>query len=111
MKFTRFFGLKKNPRSRSYKRERAAALHGQVIKYVTERVEGGENIIGRGGNVSVRNGELLVLSSGELLLRADLYELEAADLLSGDGVVLTAPNLEKNGERTSIVVHFVYYRK
>ena len=111
MKFTRFFGLKKNPRSRSYKRERAAALHGQVIKYVTRRVEGGENIIGRGGNVSVRNGELLVLSSGELLLRADLYELEAADLLSGDGVVLTAPNLEKNGERTSIVVHFVYYRK
>lgn len=111
MKFGRFFGLKTNHKSRAYKRERASALHGQIIKYVTERVDDGENIIGRGGNISVRNGELLVLSSGELLLRADIYELESADLLSGDGVVLTAPNLEKNRERVSIVVYFVYYRK
>ena len=111
LKFGRFFGLKVNPKSKSYKRNRAAALHGQVIKYVTERVDGGENIIGRGGNVSVRNDQLLVFSSGEMLMRVGIYDLEAADLLSGDGVVLTGPNLEHGGAVESIVVHFVYYRK
>ncbi len=111
MKFRRFFGLSVKPESRAYKRRRAGELHGQVIKYVTERGDDGESVIGRGGSLSVRGEELLVYSSGETLLRANIYELEAADLLSGDGVVLTAPNLEGDGLKRSIIVHFVYYRR
>ena len=111
MKFGRFFGLSVKPNSRAYKRRRARELHGQVIKYVTERTEDGENVIGRGGSLSVRGEELLVYSSGETIMRADIYELEAADLLSGDGVVLTAPNAEGDGSKRSIIVHFVYYRR
>ncbi len=109
-----FFGLfGKGPRvnSRAWRIRRAEALHGQVIKYVTERDETGDIVIGRGGNISVRRGELLVFSSGETLLRAKVAELEAADLLSGDGVVLTAPNYETDGSVRKIIVHFVYYRK
>ena len=105
MKFRRFFGLSEKPNSKAYKRKKAAALHGQVIKYVTERDESGENVIGRGGSLSVRGEELLVYSSGETLMRANIYELEAADLLSGDGVVLTAPNREDGGAQKSIIVH------
>ncbi len=111
MKFGRFFGRAPNPNSKAYKRKRAESLHGQIIKYVTERDETGDTVIGRGGSLSLRGDEFLVFSSGETLLRANIYELEAADLLSGDGVVLTAPNRETDGAVRSIIVHFVYYRK
>ncbi len=86
-------------------------LHGQAIRYVTERRNDTDEIIGRGGCLSVRNGEFLLLSSGEILLRARVEELRAAYLLSGDGVVLTAPNLEEDGKERTVIAHFVYYRK
>ena len=50
-------------------------------------------------------------SSNEILLRANVAELEASDLLSGDGVVLTAPNLEEGGRVRTVIAYFVYYRK
>ncbi len=96
----------------AYKRaERAAELHGQAIKYVTERVDDNDNVVGRGGSISVRNGELLLFSSDTILLRSDVTETDASYLLSGDGVVLTAPNKEENGRERSYIAYFVYYRK
>ena len=101
----------KNPDSRAFREQRAMELHGQAIRYVTERRNDTDEIIGRGGCLSVRNGEFLLLSSGEILLRARAEELRAAYLLSGDGVVLTAPNLEEGGKERTVIAHFVYYRK
>ena len=103
------FGKRKKERMAKYKR--AAELHGQAIKYVTERVDENDNVVGRGGSISVRDGELLLFASGEILLRAEVESLEASYLLSGDGVVLTAPNLEENGRVRSYIAYFVYYRK
>ena len=91
--------------------KRAAELHGQAIKYVTERVEENDNVVGRGGSISVRNGELLLFSSDTILLRSDVTATEASYLLSGDGVVLTAPNKEEKGRVRSYIAYFVYYRK
>ena len=91
--------------------KRAAELHGQVIKYVTEREDGNDNVVGRGGSISVRDGQLLLFSSEKILFRADVDSLEASYLLSGDGVVLTAKNLEDGGREHSYIAYFVYHRK
>lgn len=91
--------------------KRALELHGQVIKYVTERENGNDNVVGRGGSISVRDNTLLLFSSEKILLRADIAELEASYLLSGDGVVLTAKNLEEGGRLRSYIAYFVYHRK
>lgn len=102
---------KKAPNGATAKKSRAMELHGQAIKYVTERVDDNDNVVGRGGSISVRNGELLLFSSDKILLRADIMALDASYLLSGDGVVLTAPNLEEAGTERRYVAYFVYYRK
>lgn len=104
-------GLKKDPSGADARKKRAAELHGQAIKYVTERVDDNDNVVGRGGSISVRNGELLLFSSDRILLRADVTALDASYLLSGDGVVLVAPNKEEAGLERRYVAYFVYYRK
>lgn len=91
--------------------EKALALHGLVIRYVTERHDDNEDVIGRGGNLSIHGDELLVFSSGEILLRAKIAELDVSELMSGDGVILTAPNLEEDGRVRTMTAHYVYHRK
>ena len=107
----RLLGLRENPQSRAYREKKAKALHGLVIRYVTERHGDNEDVIGRGGNLSVRGGELLVFSSGEILLRAPIDQLDVSELMSGDGVILTAPNLEEGGRVRTMTAHYVYHRK
>ena len=102
---------KKAPNGVAARKSRAMELHGQAIKYVTERVDDNDNVVGRGGSISVRNEQLLLFSSDKILLRADVGSLDASYLLSGDGVVLTAPNLEEAGRERRYVAYFVYYRK
>ena len=69
------------------------------------------DVIGRGGNLSIHGDELLVFSSGEILLRAKVEELDVSELMSGDGVILTAPNLEEGGRVRTMTAHYVYHRK
>lgn len=101
----------KKARAASQNAKRVEELHGQLIKYVTERVDGNDSVVGRGGSISLRDGQLLLFSSEKNLMRADASTVDASYLLSGDGVVLTAPNLEDNGKMHSYIAYFVYYRK
>lgn len=89
----------------------ARELHGKTIRYVTERRNGNDDVIGRGGNLSLHGDTFLVYSSGEVLFRIPASELSAGYLLSGDGVVITLPDPEHPETPRTIVVHFVYYRK
>lgn len=111
MKFRRFFGLKDRPGSKRDRLKRSTALHGLTIQYVTERKDGVETIIGRGGNASIRDGELLIFSSNEIVFRSSTDTVETADLLSGDGVVLRGPDSVSGESDRTITVYFVYYRK
>ena len=43
-------------------------------------------------------------------MRCKIDEMDAAELLSKDGVVITAPDIEKGGEVHTIIAHYVYYR-
>ena len=111
MSLRKLFGLKENTKSRAYRTKQALKLHGLVIRYVTERHDDNEDVIGRGGTLAIHGDELLVFSSSEILLRAKICELDVSELMSGDGVILTAPNLEEGGRVRTMTAHYVYHRK
>lgn len=108
--FARIFGGKKNPDSVAYRREMASKIAGHRIRYVTEKINDVDEVIGRDGSVDVRNGEFIVFASGEVLFRCRVDDLKAWELLSKDGVVVTAPDIEHNNTERTIIVYYVYYR-
>lgn len=101
----------KNPNSYSFKMERARELHGQAVKYVTENRDNNEDVIGRGGALAVHGDKFIVDSSGDRIFVCEIRELDASWLMSGDGVIISGPNLLEGGRHRTITVHFVYYRK
>ena len=107
----KLFGVGRNPTSYAYRLERAKELHGQVVKYVTERRGDNDDVIGRGGALAVHGDTFIVDSSGERIFVCEIAQLEASFLMSGDGVIITGPNLLEDGKMRTITVHFVYYRK
>ena len=109
--FSKLFGGDKKGDSYAVRYERAKALHGQVIKYVTERINDNEDVIGRGGALTVKDDKFIVDSSGDRLFVCEIANLEASTLMSGDGVIIRGPNLLEDGKYRAITVHFVYYRK
>ena len=108
---SRIFGVGKKPTSFQYRLAKAKELHGQVIKYVTEHRNDNEDVIGRGGALTLHEDTFIVDSSGERLFVCDVKDLDVSTLMSGDGVIVKGPNLLEDGKMRTITVHFVYYRK
>ena len=109
--FKRIFGIGKNPDSYAYKLDRAKELHGQAVKYVTERNNGNDDIIGRGGALAIHEDKFIVDSSGERIFVCYIKDLDANWLMSGNGVVISGPDLLRDGSMRTVTVHFVYHRK
>ena len=105
------FFRRRNPDGAVARRERIMRLHGLTIRYVTERETDNENVVGRGGNISVRDDELILFTSGDILFRAPISQITVSDLMSGDGVMIEGPNAAEDGRARSLIAHFVYYRK
>lgn len=100
----------KNPDSKRYRMDMAQRICGHHVKYVTERRNDVEEVIGRSGGLNIRGDELLVFASADVLMRCKIAKMQAAELLSHDGVVITAPDLEHGGAVRTIIVYYVYYR-
>lgn len=100
----------KNPESKRYRMDMAKRICGHHVKYVTERKDDVEEVIGRSGGLNIRDNELLVFASADVLMRCKIADMQAAELLSHDGVVITAPDLEHGGAVRTIIVYYVYYR-
>ena len=100
----------KNPESKRYRMDMAKRICGHHVKYVTERKDEVEEVIGRSGGLNIRDDELLVFASADVLMRCKIADMQAAELLSHDGVVITAPDLEHGGAVRTIIVYYVYYR-
>ena len=107
----KIFGIGKKPGSYAYRLERARELHGQVIRYVTEHIDGNEDVIGTGGALAVHGDNFIVDSSGDRLFVCPVRYLDVSWLMSGDGVIIKGPNLLEDGKARVITVHFVYHRK
>ncbi len=102
----------KNPDSIRYKRDMAMHLDGRALKCVLEKKEDGiEEVIGHDGSILVKDDELLVYASMDVVLRTKIADLSAWELLSLEGVVITAPDIEHGGEVRSVVAYYKYWRK
>lgn len=108
--FFKNLGKNKDPNSKKGRWEMAERISGKQIKYVTEKQNDVDVVIGKSGGFNIRDEELIVFSSANVVFRADIEGLEIWELLSKDGVVITGYDKESNSERT-IIAHYVYYRK
>lgn len=99
----------KNENSRAYRLAKANTYNGKLLHYVTERLDSGEVVLGKGGSVSVREGEVIVLCAQQIVFRCPAEKLSASDLLSGNGAIFQGVDTLSGRERT-LVVHFSYYR-
>ena len=100
-----------NPDSKVFRREMAMAICGQHIKYVTEKRDGVEEVIGRNGGLNIRNDEFIVYASSKVVFRCKIDDLKIWELLSKDGVVLTGPDLENDGVERTVIAFYVYHRR
>jgi hypothetical protein len=106
------FGRKKlDPNSKKFRWEMARSVEGQHIKYVTEKKDNVDEVIGRNGGLNIRNDEFIVYASAKVLFRCKVDDLQIWELLSKDGVVLTGPDIESGGKERTVVAYYVYYRK
>ena len=101
----------KNEDSPAFRWEMAKKINGKHIRYVVERVNNEDNIIGREGGLNIKGDEFLVFSSGLVIFRAKIDDLKASELMSGNGVILTAHDLENEGRLRSVIAHYTYYNK
>lgn len=104
------FKSKKDPDSKAFRWEMAKSICGKHIKYVTEKRNGVDEVIGRAGSLNIRDGEFILFSSADVLFRCPVDDLRAWELLSKDGVVLTGPDLEHGGVERTVIAFYVYYR-
>ena len=110
-KIKKILGIKENPESKEFRWKMARQICGHHVKYVTERINDVEEVIGKNGALNIRGDELLVFASADVLMRCKIEEMQAWELLSKDGVVITAPDKEHGGIERTIIVYYVYYRR
>ena len=101
----------KDPNSKRSRWDMAQMVAGKHIKYVTEKQDDVDVVIGREGGFNIREGDLIVYASSKVLFRAEIDNLQIWELLSKDGVVLTGPDIESGGKMRTVVAYYVYYRK
>ena len=109
--FKKIFSRKsKNPNSKQYRWDMARQMSNHHIRYVTEKINDVDEVIGRSGSLNIRDDELIVYASFDVLMRCKIVDMQASELLSKDGVVITAPDLEHGGKERTIIAYYVYYR-
>lgn len=79
------------------------------LRYTAEQTENGDVILGKEGGINIRNGELIVTSSKEVVFRAEIDKMKAYELMSLEGAVLEGYDIEHSKYRT-VTVYYVYYR-
>ena len=101
----------KNPESSRFRHEMAQRISGHHIRYITEKINDIDEVIGREGSINIKDDDIIVSTPSETIMRCHIDEMQAWELLSHDGVVITAPDNEHGGVERTIIVHYVYYRK
>ncbi len=105
------FRKKKDPNSRQFRREMARSVDGRHIRYVTEKIDHVDEVVGRDGHLNIKGEEMLLYASSDVIFRCAVDDLQIWELLSKDGVVLTGPDAEHGGMERTLVAYYVYYRK
>ena len=110
-KFIKRLTKSKNENSKNFKREMAKHLDGRAIKFVIERIDGSDYGIGREGALIVKDDELLVYSSADVVFRVKIDDLRASELLNLEGAILTGPDITQGGKERTVIAYYTYYLK
>ena len=105
------FVSKMDENSPAFRREMAAKLHNRSIKYCSEREGDTDLVVGRAGSITVRDDEILVLSSLQVVFRGKVTETSMSELMSLEGVILSGPDYEQGGRERTVIAYYTYYRK
>ena len=100
----------KNPESSRFRHDMAKQICGHHIRYITEKKNDVDEVIGRDGSLNIKDDCLIVSTPSDTILRCRIDDMQAWELLSHDGVVITAPDIEHGGIERTIIVFYVYYR-
>lgn len=100
----------KNENSLRFKQDMAERMNGKHIKYVTERENDSDIVIGHDGCLALRDGELIVLSDGVVKFRVKVAEMTASELMSLEGIILSGPDIEHGGVYRTVIAYYKYYR-
>ena len=111
LKKTKHWTKSKNINSKRYKNDLANYLNGRGLKCVTERIEGIEEVIGHKGSIIRKEDELIIYASQEVIMRTKVEYLYAWELLSLEGVVITAIDMEHGNVERSIIAYYSYWRE
>ena len=108
-----FFRKNKPPKdtnSKEFKLYMSKKLDGMTLKYVLERNDDGvETVIGKGGVISLYEGDLSVICGEKTLFTCKADELSAWEFMSLNGATLTGYDKVQGRERT-ILAYYTYYR-
>ena len=110
MSLFNMFKKKKPEDTPAFRMEMAKKIAFHRLRYVTEREGETEIVIGRDGGFNIRNGEFIVSADNRVIFRCNIKDMQASELLSKEGAILTAPDLENGGAVRTIVVYYVYFR-
>lgn len=102
---------KNDETSPAFRRAFAEKINNRHVRYVTERFEGIEEIVGREGHLNILpcGDELAVTCGIQEIFRAKIDELSMWELMSNDGVVLEGFDLA-SGKHREITAFYKYYR-
>lgn len=102
---------KKAPEQKpAFRKKMAEMLESRRLRYATERDGDTDSVIGKNGGFYIRDGQLLVTADSRVIFRSNIAETDFSELLSLEGIILTAPDLESGGKMRKIIAYYVYYR-
>ena len=110
--FGRFFRVKPDENSVAFRRQMAEKVSDKHIKYVSERQEGIDTILGKNGSISLRGDELIVTAAEvtDVIFRGKIDDLKISGLMSLDGAIISGPDLSRGGIERTIIAYYKYYR-
>ena len=99
----------KDTSSVEFKRYVAVKLNGRSIRYILERSDNTDRVIGKGGFIAVTDGILSVICGEKRLVSAQVDTLGAWEFLSVEGVTVTGYDLTE-GKEPTVMAYYKYYR-
>lgn len=102
---------KKKPEDKlSFRIKMAKRISQNHIRYISERLDDTDIVVGHNGEFSIKDGNLIIFAEGDVIFRAEIASIQFSELMSLEGVILTAPDLEHKGKMRTIIAYYAYYR-
>ena len=100
------FKRKKPEEKLSFKIKMAEKMVRNRLRYATERDGDTDSVIGKNGGFNIRNGQLIVSADNRVIFRCNIEEMTVSELMSLEGVIITAPDIEQGGKIRTIICYY-----